>query len=712
MMSAVLTVTLTESFHSSSDYQKANERVLLNLVSELSASALLIEEFSDLQSYFEQLTEQPDVVQLQLVDLNNVVVASSHIQAIGLEAQPLVAIPPNYSRSFKVSTPAGELGNLTMEFTNLTLTEANRRIRNQGIATAITGMIVIFIIGILAGFILTRRLDLVTKAAVRFANGDESAQSNVSGSDELGSLGSTFDQMVKDVSEKQNLLVKQHKRIQLLMDSTAEGIIGIDTQHACSFANNACLEKLGLTEKDLLSNSISTYIELPDDVNSIDFSRTQFETDQAFAVAADGARIPVEFRSHPVVLEGQSVGAVCTFVDITQRKQHENELALHREHLEELVVARAAKLAEQAKILDQIHDSVVSTDMGGIIQTWNQGAYRLFGYDENVAKGKHIRFLFPKEEHNLLDTNLFNPLKEKGEFETEGRMMKKSGQTFFAHLSLSIKVDDKNQAVGMIAYVLDITDRKRAEEEVHRKSIQLEMANKELESFSYSVSHDLRAPLRSIRGFSQYLSEDYRDKLDAEGQDILDRIVNATGKMGQIIEDILSLSRVTSYKMRWGNVDLSKLSNEVIKDLRDADPGRQIKISVESNMMVQGDDHLLRILLVNLISNAWKYSSKTTAASIEIGSTFIQNCKVFYVKDNGAGFNMKYADKLFGAFQRLHSANEFEGTGIGLATAARVVHRHHGQIWAESEEGKGATFYFRLSILDSGSVVTHYQQKG
>jgi len=711
MMTAVLTVALNQSMHSSSNYQKANERVLLKLVSELSASALLIEEFGDLQSYFEQLTHQPDVVQIQLVDLNDIVVASSKVEEIGAAAAPLNPVPPNYQRNITVSSPAGVLGSLNIEFTNKTLTEANRRIRNSGIATAIIGMAIIFVIGILAGFFLTRRLVRISKAATEFASGNSNAQSQVRGRDELGNLGTTFDQMVKDVTEKQNQLLSQHRRIQLLMDSTAEGIIGIDCEQKCSFVNRAGLEMLGMSESELLNTAILQVIDLSSSHLSTSLAElpvTPVETEDAIAICANGRRIPVEFRSHPVRVDGEIVGAVCTFVDISQRKEHAKELALHREHLEELVASRSAKLAEQAQILDQIHDSVISTNLDGIIETWNKGAERLFSYDAESAIGKHLSFIFPNEDQQKVRNAIFDTLQSRGKHEDEVRLIKKDNQAFFAHISLSLKLNRHNEVCGTIVYAMDVSDRKLAEDEVHRKSLQLQMANKELESFSYSVSHDLRAPLRSIRGFTQCLSEDYSDILDSEGKALLSRIINGTSQMGQLIEDMLSLSRVTSYKMKWQEIDISLLAEDVVRELKESSPQRKINIDIEKEMIVHGDKHLLRILLVNLISNSWKYTSKNNVASISIGSEIIQNGKVFFVQDNGVGFNMKHSDKLFETFQRFHSPDEFEGTGVGLATAARVVQRHHGQIWAESAQGKGATFFFKLPLADDNTAITQF----
>ena len=228
----------------------------------------------------------------------------------------------------------------------------------------------------------------------------------------------------------------------------------------------------------------------------------------------------------------------------------------------------------------------------------------------------------------------------------------------------------------------------------------LEATNRELEAFSYSVSHDLRAPLRSIDGFSQILLEDYSGELDEEGKDYLSRVRAASQRMGRLIDDLLGLSRVTRGAMSRERVNLSSLAQAVAGELREARPDRGVEFTVQKGLEVWGDPRLLRVALVNLMGNAWKFTEKEPEARIEFGQDEELSRKgrvpVYYVSDNGAGFEMAYADKLFGAFQRLHGAEEFEGTGIGLATVQRVVHRHGGRIWAEGEVGRGATFFFTL----------------
>jgi light-regulated signal transduction histidine kinase (bacteriophytochrome) len=223
-----------------------------------------------------------------------------------------------------------------------------------------------------------------------------------------------------------------------------------------------------------------------------------------------------------------------------------------------------------------------------------------------------------------------------------------------------------------------------------------EAASKELEAFSYSVSHDLRAPLRSIDGFSQALLEDYAGALDDRGKGYLKRVRSATQHMARLIDDLLRLARVARVGMEPETVDLAEVARDIFEQLKREQPQRTVETLVPASMVVHGDARLLTVAMENLLSNAWKFTSKTAGARIEVG-LHDNGDRVYFVKDNGAGFDMKYADRLFGPFQRLHTVEEFEGTGVGLATVQRIIRRHGGRIWAEAEVGKGATFSFTLA---------------
>jgi signal transduction histidine kinase len=240
-------------------------------------------------------------------------------------------------------------------------------------------------------------------------------------------------------------------------------------------------------------------------------------------------------------------------------------------------------------------------------------------------------------------------------------------------------------------------DAAELERRVAERTAELAAINSELEAFAYSVSHDLRAPLRGIDGFSQALLEDYADKLDAVGQDYLRRVQAASQHMGQLIDDLLKLSRVTRAEAYHEPVELSALAQMVATDLQQQEPERQVEFVIAEGLIAKGDARLLRVVLENLLGNAWKFTAKNPRARIEFGSARNNGNLAYFVRDDGVGFNMAYANKLFGAFQRLHSATEFEGTGIGLASVQRIIHRHGGRVWAEGEVEKGATFYFTLA---------------
>ncbi len=249
----------------------------------------------------------------------------------------------------------------------------------------------------------------------------------------------------------------------------------------------------------------------------------------------------------------------------------------------------------------------------------------------------------------------------------------------------------------------EIIEHRRAEKEIENQQIALERANAELltanaelQSFSYSVSHDLRAPLRTIDGFSAALSEDCADRLDDEGKAHLNRIRAAAQRMSALIDDLLSLSQLSRTAMQWRTLDITALARSIAGDLHTEQPQRQIELDIQEGLTVTADPGLMRIALVNLLGNAWKFTSKRARGRVEVGQSAVHGVMAFFVRDNGAGFDPAHADRLFGAFQRLHGMSEFPGTGIGLATVQRIIHRHGGRVWAEGAVDRGATFYFTV----------------
>jgi PAS domain S-box-containing protein len=342
--------------------------------------------------------------------------------------------------------------------------------------------------------------------------------------------------------------------------------------------------------------------------------------------------------------------------------------------------------------------AIFMLDPEGLVATWNSGAERIKGYREEEILGKHFSTFYPAEDfqQGKPQRELATATRE-GRIEDEGWRIKKDGTRFWANTVITALRDEKGRLQGFGKVTRDMTERRLAEDEMEMRNAQLEAANKELQAFSYSVSHDLRSPLRAIDGFSLALLEDYKGKLDAEGEGNLQRIRAAAGRMGQLIDGMLNLTRISRAGMVLEIVDLSALAREIASELQASQPERQVVFSIAPTLRVKGDPRLLRAVLENLLNNAWKFTSRKPKARIELGAKENGGETVYLIRDNGAGFDMQYADKLFGVFQRLHRDTEFPGNGVGLATVQRIIQRHGGRIWAEAAAGEGATFFFVLN---------------
>jgi PAS domain S-box-containing protein len=406
------------------------------------------------------------------------------------------------------------------------------------------------------------------------------------------------------------------------------------------------------------------------------------------ALHADGTEFPVELTITRIAVAGPPLfmGHVR---DITERKQ-----------------AEEARL-RLAAIVESSGDAIIAKTLDGIITSWNQGAEKIYGYSAPEVIGKPISILIPlccTDEGPTILKKL-----QQGESLThyETVRQRKDGTRIDVSLTISPLRDATGKLVGASTIARDITDRKRSEEEIRQlnaeleqrvaqRTAQLEAANKELEAFSYSVSHDLRAPLRAIEGFSRILREKYPDQLDDVGKDFLRRVGAATQRLGQLIDDLLKLSRLTRSEMRHETVDLSSIAAAVAAELQQREPQRRAEVVIAPGVVACGDAPLLRIVLENLLGNAWKFTRPRETTRIEFGAAESSGTMTYFVRDNGAGFDMAFVGKLFGPFQRLHSATEFPGAGIGLATVQRIIQRHGGRVWAAGAVERGATFSFTL----------------
>jgi PAS domain S-box-containing protein len=402
-----------------------------------------------------------------------------------------------------------------------------------------------------------------------------------------------------------------------------------------------------------------------------------------YALRKDGTEFPVEISLSPMESEERNL-IIAAIRDITDRKRAEEKFR---------------------GLLESAPDAMVVVDQQGVIQLVNSQAEKLFGYDRVQLVGEPVEILVPKrfrKKHAKHRDGYYgeHPARPMG-IGLDLFGLRKTGAEFPVEISLSpLEAED---GLLVSAAIRDVSQRKRMEEDVQKlnedlkqRAAQLEAANKELEAFSYSVSHDLRAPLRSIDGFSHVVLEDYGEQLPADARGYLERVRAAAQRMAVLIDDLLNLSRVTRTALQPKFINLSKITEEIINGLKESHPDRQVTFSFTPDLMVDADPHLMNIVLENLLNNAWKFTSKQEHAVIEFGQKAHVKERTFYVRDNGVGFDMAYADKLFGVFQRLHSVSEFPGTGVGLATVHRIISIHGGRIWAESAEGKGTTFYFTL----------------
>jgi PAS domain S-box-containing protein len=372
--------------------------------------------------------------------------------------------------------------------------------------------------------------------------------------------------------------------------------------------------------------------------------------------------------------------------DISERKQQE-EVLREREQALELA-------------------PVLIRDMQDRIVTWNQSCENLYGFSKAEALGS--------VSHKLLRTEFPEPLPAIMErFRRDGAWIgelvhyRRDGSPVVVNSQWGLFSDEQGRPVRIVETNADISERKLVEHQIQELNAELEKrvgertadlqaTNKELEAFTYSVSHDLRAPLRHIAGFSKMLAEEYSGSLAPEARHYLKRIQDGIHRMGTLVDDLLSLTRIGRHELRVQVTGVESIVKDVIAELAPDVEKREVSWEISNLPYVEADPALLRVVFQNLLANAVKYTRPRQKATIEVGQTQIDGERVLFVRDNGVGFNMKYADKLFGVFQRLHRAEDFEGTGVGLATVQRVVQKHGGRIWADAELDKGATFYFTL----------------
>lgn len=396
--------------------------------------------------------------------------------------------------------------------------------------------------------------------------------------------------------------------------------------------------------------------------------------------------------------DADSKSIYCAVVSgITGRKQAGEKPADDRVMLE--TERRKAEEAHAclAAIVENSYDAILSKTLDGIIKSWNAAAKRMYGYAEEEIKGRSVSILAPPDRiGEVLD--IIRKIKAGvliRDFETVRR--NKAGDEIAVSLTVSPVKTTDGVIIGASIISRDITDRKRWEHSLLDLNERLLVSNRELEALGHTLSHDLRGPIQCIEGFSRILLETHAEKLDSEGMRHL-KIVNENAqRMRDMISGLLDISRIARAEILREKIDMTALVRIIVQEYRKAEPDRNAEVLIQENLFAEGDVTLLRIAIDNLIRNAWKFTRKRPKTLIEFGRTESGAKTAFFLRDNGAGFDMKVADKMFAVFQRFHSDTEFEGTGIGLATVQRIIHRHNGRIWVETESNRGATFYFTLA---------------
>jgi len=525
-----------------------------------------------------------------------------------------------------------------------------------------------------------------------------------------------FTVILRDITERkqaEEALRESHARLKKVLEVETVGVMFWDlTDGTLVDSNSTFLHLMGYTRKDLEARSLTWQKLTPPEY--IELSRSELKKFQA------GGRIgPYEKEClHKdgtrqwFVFAGSSLGAnscVEFCVDISARKKAEADL-------ERLVATVAEQARTLQSVLDNINDGLIAADSRGRFILWNPAADRILGKsrkDVPPAEWSQYYEIYQADRKTPFlaeELPLAKAMRGQRAFAEMFIRHADSGYGSWVEAAASPLRDQDGAVSGGVVAFRDVTQRVIADREIRKlnaeleqrvieRTAQLEMANKELEAFTYSVSHDLRAPLRHIKGFTRILCQEFSASVPPEAQQYLQRVDQAALQMSQLVDELLELSRVGRGSLAMQATGLGSLVKDVLAILEPESHNRQVQWKIGELPTAECDPALLRQVFQNLIGNALKYSRTRVPAIIEIGQRENNGENVIFVRDNGVGFSMKYADKLFGVFQRLHRADEFEGTGIGLATVQRIIHKHGGRVWAEAEVDRGATFYFTLASL-------------
>ncbi len=515
--------------------------------------------------------------------------------------------------------------------------------------------------------------------------------------DAAGDTVGTVD-IIRDITERK----RQQNLSSTVLDTIGSVVVVLDREGSIVGFNQAAQDLSGYSAEEAVGRRVWDFLLAADEREGVEdvFTRitkgnfpSKYENDW---IRRDGARRRIAWNNSTLIDdEGRVEYIIATGIDITELRRAERDLARVE--------------TEWNKSIEFFADPIFLVGLDDRVIRANHAFFSMIGKSPEEVIGKDIStIMYPDGE--AVPCHVCSARRQRKDTDIileEGHPDNPVDRPI--EVTLRVIRDAEGEPVGILMGIRDLTRQRQIEAElrqhrdhleelVQQRTAALESVNRELEAFSYSVSHDLRAPLRSIDGFSHALLEDYSTVLDDTGLAYLHRIRRASQRMGQLIDDLLQLSRVGRDAMECQQVDLSKMANSVVRLLREGDSEREVDVFIEDGMETRGDPRLLRLLLENLLGNAWKFTYPRTVGEISLGMTESNGHQEFYIRDNGVGFDMKYAEKLFGPFQRLHSETEFAGTGIGLATVYRIVKRHEGDIRAYAEPNKGATFFFSFCL--------------
>ena len=490
--------------------------------------------------------------------------------------------------------------------------------------------------------------------------------------------------------QAEQALRESEERFRAVAESATDAIVAADKSGHITYFNQGAERIFGYAARDVISRPLT--LLMPQRFHdahrqglarflTTGEARVVGRTVELVGQRKDGTEFPLELSLASWKARGDTF-FTGILRDITERKRAEELLRASEERFH-LMVKHVEDYA------------IFMLDAEGRVATWNAGAERIKGYRADEIIGRHFAcFYTPDDVRAGKPERLLQEAVSRGRCEDEGWRVRKDGSAFWANAVITALRDPHGTLLGFTKVTRDITERTRLEQEIQQHSVALEAANKELDAFSYSVAHDLRAPLRAIDGFSRVLLEEHAPTLPPEAQHYLNAVRRNSQRMGLLIDDLLAFSRLSRQPLNKQLVRPADLVRQCVDELRAEQQGRRVQIAIGDLPACQADPALLKHVWMNLMSNALKYTRKQEVAVIEVGSREQAGACVYFVKDNGVGIDMQYADKLFGVFQRLHRPEDYEGTGVGLAIVQRVIHRHGGRVWAEAAVNKGATFYF------------------